>query len=110
MKELLWTRHSRFKLREHALSESRVRRVLNSPDRVERGIAEGTIAMMRKEKAIKKEFEIWVMVADKGSARRVVSAWRYPGVTKPGEPLPREILTEMELAASRFLEGEDNGI
>jgi hypothetical protein len=104
MKDILWTRHSRFKLREHALSESRVRRVINSPDRIERGIAEGTIAMMRREKAIKKEFEIWVMVADKGSVRRVVSAWRYPGVTHPGEPLPREILMEMEVAASEFSE------
>jgi hypothetical protein len=98
MKELLWTRHSRFKLREHALSETRVRRVINSPDRVERGIAEGTIAMMRREKATKKEFEVWVMVADRDSARRVVSAWRYPGTTKPGEPLPKEILMEMESA------------
>jgi hypothetical protein len=105
MRDLLWTRHSRYKLREHALSETRVRRVLHSPDRVEKGIAEGTVAMMRREKAIKKEYEIWVMVADKGSCRRVVSAWRYPGVTKPGESLPREILMEMELAASEFLDG-----
>jgi len=98
MRDILWTRHSRYKLREHALSESRVRRVLNSPDRVERGIAEGTVAMMRKEKAIKREYEIWVMVVDKGRDRLVVSAWRYPGTTRPGEPLPREILMEMESA------------
>jgi hypothetical protein len=100
MKNLLWTRHSRFKLREHALSESRVRRVINSPDRVEKGIAEGTIAMMRREKAIKREFEVWVMLADRGNARYVISAWRYPGVTRPGEPIPSAILTEMELAIS----------
>ena len=102
MKDIHWTRHSKFKLREHWLSESRVRRVINSPDRIERGIADGTIAMMRKEKAIKREFEIWVMLADKGNTRYVISAWRYPGVTHPGEPMPKEILMEMELAASEF--------
>ncbi|MFA5052626.1 MAG: hypothetical protein WC565_01015 [Parcubacteria group bacterium] len=98
MKELLWTRHSRFKMRQHSLSETRVRRVLNSPDRIERGIALKTIAMMRKEKAIKKEFEVWVMVSEDGPSRRIISAWRYPGVTRPGEPLPREVLVEMEEA------------
>jgi hypothetical protein len=27
--------------------------------------------------------EIWVMVQDAGRHRKVISAWRYPGVTKP---------------------------
>ena len=102
MKDIHWTRHSKFKLREHSLSETRVRRVINSPDRVERGIANGTIAMMRREKAIKREFEIWVMLADRGNVRHIVSAWRYPGVTRPGEPIPPEILMEMESAVSEF--------
>lgn len=29
---------------------------------------------------------------------RVISAWRYPGITKPGKPLPREILNEIQEA------------
>ncbi len=99
MKELLWTRHSKFKMREHNLSESRVRRAINSPSRIEQGIASGTVAIMRREKAIKKEFEVWVMVVDLGRARRVISAWRYPGVTRAGESLPSAILAEMELAS-----------
>jgi hypothetical protein len=66
--------------------------------RIERGIAEGTIALMRREKAIKKEFEIWVMVKDTTTARHIISAWRYPGITNPGEPLPKKIIMEMELA------------
>jgi hypothetical protein len=27
--------------------------------------------------------EIWVMVQDVADARKIISAWRYPGVTKP---------------------------
>jgi hypothetical protein len=103
MKDILWTRHSRFKLRQHSLSEGRVRRALNSPDRIERGIATGTIAMMKREKAVKNEFEVWVMVVDTKVSRRIISAWRYPGVTKPGESLPDEIRREMEEAASEAL-------
>ena len=26
---------------------------------------------------------------------KIISAWRYPGVTKPGEPLPQAIIDEM---------------
>ncbi len=26
--------------------------------------------------------EIWVMIQDTGKVRKVISAWRYPGVTK----------------------------
>jgi hypothetical protein len=40
--------------------------------------------------------EIWVMIVETPSERRVISAWRYPGKTKPGEPLPAEILDEIE--------------
>ena len=85
-------------MREHVLSKSRVLRTIHSPSRVEKGIAEGTVAIMRKEKAIKKEYEVWVMVTDSGSTRRIISAWRYPGVTRPGDPLPQSILAEIENA------------
>ena len=98
MKNLLWTTHSKYKMRQHALSESRVRRTLNSPDRVEQGIATGTIAMMKKERTTKKEYEVWVMVVDKDFTRRIISAWRYPGTTRPGELLPQKILAEIETA------------
>lgn len=102
MKELLWTRHSKFKMREHNLSESRVRRAIHSPNRIEQGIANGTVAIMRREKAIKKEYEVWVMIVEQKHARRVISAWRYPGVTRPGESLPESILAEMEIACSQI--------
>jgi len=98
MKNIIWTRHSKYKLRQHGLSESRVRRVLNSPYRIEQGIAEGTIAMMKRERTTKKEYEIWVMIVDKDFTRRIISAWKYPGITNPGDSLPQAILKEIETA------------
>lgn len=100
-KTLQWTAHAHNKMRQYRLSEARVKRVLQSPMRIEEGIAEDTIAMMQaaslktagKEKTWNQE--IWVMIAETPKARRVVSAWRYPGQTKLGKPLPPEVLREL---------------
>lgn len=95
IKKLFWTQHSRDKMKFYRLSESRVQRVIHSPARVEFGIVPDTIVMMQVVKSSKKKSEIWVMVQDEKNRRKVISAWRYPGVTKPGEPLPKEILREI---------------
>jgi len=100
MAKLLWTRHARYKMRFWSLSEARVKRVLNSPLRVENGIAENTIAIMQAAGSAKHPYEVWVMVNDKGKDRRIVSAWRYPARSKAGEPLPKAILQEF-IEASR---------
>ncbi len=97
-KKLVWTKHSQAKMRYYGLSEARVKRVMNSPLRVETGIAPNTIAMLQKAGSVKHPYEIWTMIAEKKDARRVISAWRYPGRTKPGEPLPEEILREIREA------------
>jgi hypothetical protein len=89
-------------MREYGLSESRVKRIINSPERVEEGIAEGTAAMMSSAGTEKHPYEIWVMVSKEGGVKRVVSAWKYPGKTKPGEPLPREILFELRRAVGCY--------
>ena len=94
MKILYWTRHAKNKMRYYALSQQRVRRVLKSPSRIEEGIAEGTIALMQRTGSKKRPHEIWIMAKDEKLRRKIISAWRYPGVTKPGEPLPEEILRE----------------
>lgn len=87
---LHWTVHARAKMDYYRLSPGRVRRVLNSPQRTEEGVAPKTIAMMqpaslKKTTAGKETWsqEIWVMVEDRKKERTVISAWRYPGVTKP---------------------------
>ncbi len=38
--------------------------------------------------------EIWVMVQDIAGQRKVISAWRYPGVTKPRDELTRSLLRD----------------
>lgn len=93
MKEFIWTSHAQAKMRYYKLAQSRVKRVIRSYERIEEGIAENTIAVMQPY-GNKKDKEIWVMVADKGDKRYIVSAWRYPGRTKANEPLPKEILSE----------------
>ncbi len=99
--QLQWTLHARAKMNHYRLSPARVRHVLHSPKRVEEGVAPKTVAMMQPvsiktaggrpgahlaHAGAKPESwtqEIWVMVQDVAGARKVISAWRYPGVTKP---------------------------
>lgn len=82
-------------MRQYGLSESRVKRVMHTPKRIEEGIAPKTVAMMQRAGSEKHPYEIWIMISDKVDKRNIVSAWRYPGITKPGEPLPEAILREM---------------
>lgn len=114
-KPLYWTAHAKAKMNFYRLSEQRVRRVLISPKRIETGIAPETIAMMQPtsikmkmparmslseggENGKKGEFwtqEIWAMIEETKKERKIISVWRYPGMTKPGEPLPEEIISEI---------------
>lgn len=97
-KKVQFTAHSRAKMRQYGLSESRIKRVINSPRRIEEGIAPKTIAMMQPTTSFGKTWkqEIWVMIQDEKTSRKIISSWRYPGITKPGEPLPDEILKEIK--------------
>jgi len=119
-----WTNHVKMKMRFYGLSEQKVRNVIKRPERTEEGIAENTIAVMqpqskRRDKETGKKVwsaEIWVMYQlAKGDQKeldaeipeklrgifkakkrvKVISAWRYPGTTTPGETLPDVILDEI---------------
>jgi hypothetical protein len=82
---LEWTLHAQAKMRHYRLSQSRVRHVLHTPKRVEEGVAPKTIAAMQPASMKTKDTwtqEIWVMVQDTPKARKIISAWRYPGVSK----------------------------
>ena len=96
-----WTRHVKNKMLFYGLSAQRIKRVIASPDRQETGIAERTVAAMQRVKHKKRAEEIWVMyqherAQSKGHQSRfkgqrkivLISAWRYPGLTKPGAPIP----------------------
>ena len=93
-----WTSHSRYKMRFYGLSESRVKRVISFPKRIEEGIAPDTVAMMQPAGTEKHPYEIWLMIQEEKTQRKIISAWRYPGKTKPGQPLPEEILKEIRRA------------
>ncbi|MEI7424615.1 MAG: hypothetical protein WCK10_00645 [Candidatus Staskawiczbacteria bacterium] len=119
-RKLVWTEHSKIKMRQYGLSKQKLFGILNKPERKEKGIALGTTAVMKTNKVFfktkqvtiagawqkpkKAPGEIWLMYkdvkADMVPIRRIISAWRYPGISKPGEPIPipddirRELLEE----------------
>jgi hypothetical protein len=108
--KILWTPHAEYKMRGYGLSPQRVLRIIRHPERVEEGILEGAVAVMQPAslkvvdgKRIWRQ-EIWAMyVLGKKSKRkkdhdgtlRVVSAWRYPGVSPKRSPIPSDILSEI---------------
>ena len=92
---MYWTSHSRYKMRFYGLSESRVKRVISFPKRIQEGIVPDTIAMMQSAGTEKHPYEIWLMIQEEKTRRKIISAWRYPGRTKPGQPLPEEIMKEI---------------
>jgi hypothetical protein len=97
-KSLHWTFHVRAKMRQYHLSAQRVKAILHSPKRVEEGVATKTIAAMKPVSVSlvngreSWSQEHWVMVQDKGGKRIVISAWRYPGVTKPRSAVAMQML------------------
>ena len=108
-----WTRHAIFKLQEYGLSAQRIVRVIRNPQRVEKGIVKNTIAVMQppsfKAKNGKKIWsqEIWAMYQIKNQKSefqklqitnqklKIISAWRYPGVSPKNNPIPEEIIQEI---------------
>lgn len=119
-----WTHHVVEKMRYYGLSEGRVRRVIHSPKRIEEGVAPGTVAAMQPSTTAKNRYEVWVMyqimnpesrnlkhksnnsrskLNDSSfkfhaSRKRIITAWRYPGVSKPRGPIPipDEVMAELE--------------
>jgi hypothetical protein len=95
-KEIYWTKHIKEKMRYYGLAEGRLRRILKSPQRREKGIASGTIALMQPA-GTKRPSEIWLMYQQAGQKKKMISAWRYPGISPKGEPIPipEDILEEL---------------
>jgi len=96
----LWTQHSRMKMRQYRLTESRIKRIIRHPARVEEGILEGAIACMQLAEG-KKYSEIWTMyllpeTRDKNKKIKVITAWRYPGRSPERDPVPAAILREVK--------------
>ncbi|MDO8565793.1 MAG: hypothetical protein Q7S04_01225 [Candidatus Moranbacteria bacterium] len=115
-----FTRHAEYKMQQYGLSGQRVRSVIRHPKRREEGIVPKTVAVMQPTsvktlagKPVWKQ-EIWVLFQIKnssqneklekfktplsfgGSQLKIISAWRYPGVSPKRNPIPEEILRELE--------------
>ena len=99
--KFFWTTHSKAKMRQYRLSESRVLRVFRKPDRKEEGIAPETLAAMQVAGTKKNPTEIWVMfvVVKRLKGIKIISTWRYPGRTPVGQrpKIPEDILEELNL-------------
>lgn len=106
-----FTAHARYKMRQYGLSEQKVKGIIRFPKRTQKGIAPKTAAVMQpvspKVIAGKETWkqEIWTMFVKKKSALtgptgretlRIISAWRYPGMSPKGNPIPAEIWRELE--------------
>jgi len=99
MVKVFWTTHAKHKIRYYRLSEKRVLRILRKPDRKEEGIVEGTIANMQRTGTKKHPTEAWIMyvVLKKPKGVKIISAWRYPGITPEGQRpiIPEDILRDL---------------
>ena len=104
-KKYSWTRHVTGKMQYYRLSESIIKRIIRAPKRVEKGVAENTIACMRPRKSAarargkpSKGEELWVMYQLKGHKKHIITAWRYPGVSPVRDvlPIPQDILEEIK--------------
>lgn len=100
-KKIFWTEHSKIKMRQYGLSAGKILQVMRKPERKEKGIAPGCTALMQTKKSFSKikktAGEIWLMYKDVKDLRKIISCWRYPGVSKPGEniPIPKDIKEEL---------------
>ena len=104
--KIVWTTHSKEKMRYYGLSDKRVLSIFRKPGRKEEGIALGTVAAMQPSGTKKHPKEIWMMYqAVKSTIRgqkfkkiKIISAWRYPGVTPVGERpiIPEDILNDLD--------------
>ncbi len=100
-RKIVWTSHAKIKLKQYRFSEKRVLRIFRRPDRIEEGIAPGTIAAMQITGTRRKPTEAWTMyvVMKNKPLIKIISAWRYPGRTPQSERpvIPQDSLEELAL-------------
>lgn len=86
--KILWTHHIKEKMRYYRLSENRLKRVLRNPKRIEEGVAPKTVAIMQPTGSQKHPTEIWLMYQKASGKIKMISAWRYPGISLKHQPPP----------------------
>ncbi len=97
-KNFSWTQHVKDKMLFYRISEQKIKTILKSPSRKEEGIAPSTLAVMKRNDTAKRKEELWVMYAEQAPKKVMISAWRYPGKSKPGKeiPIPDDILEQIK--------------
>lgn len=94
--EIIWTKHVVEKMKQYYLTESRLKKLLRNYKRKEEGIAPGTIALMSPA-GTKRPTEIWLMYKNHGNRKKIITAWRYPGISPKKElPIPENIVNELK--------------
>jgi hypothetical protein len=96
-------------MKQYGLSLQKVRGVIRRPQRREVGIVLKTVAVMQpvnpkteNGKTTWKQ-EVWVLYKEDAGKKKIISAWRYPGISPKRDPIPEDIL--QELLNSDILEG-----
>ncbi len=106
-----WTEHVYGKMIQYGISEQTVRRIVRNPERIEEGIAPNTIAVMQT-RGKKQKYELWCMyqivrktkkhentenTGNKSNQIKIITTWRYPGVSpkRAHIPIPEEIVEEL---------------
>lgn len=92
-----WTKHSQYKMRYYGLSPQRIKRIIRHPVRIEEAIVPGLIAGMQPAGG-KNYSEIWTIYKPLQRLKniKIITAWRYPGKSPERNPIPAEILNEIE--------------
>ena len=95
-----WTHHAHQKMRHYRLTESRVKRIIRHPARNEEGVIEDGICCMQPAGG-KTYSEIWAMYVLSGTEDtrkiKIITCWRYPGKSPSRDPIPTEILREIQM-------------
>jgi hypothetical protein len=103
-------------MRFYGLSPQKVLGIISKPKRKEVGIVKNTTAVMQpispkiiNNKIVWKQ-EVWCMFQEarstnkltklKANKLKIISAWRYPGVSPQKNPIPENILEEIERLSS----------
>ena len=112
-RKYFWTSHSKYKLIQYDLGPNVIKRVIRKPDRIEKGIAPDTVAVMKDRSTKSQERELWVMYQREIKNRnfklksddnffsgrmKIISTWIYPGKTKKGKQIfiPDDVLEELK--------------
>lgn len=96
----VWTHHAHDKMRYYRLSESRIKRIIRYPTRTEEGVLEDGVACMQPAGS-KTYSEIWVMYILSGTSMarqiKIITCWRYPSKSTSRDPIPADILKEIQM-------------